>query len=286
MGKANFWKTDWFFGLVVSLVVLGFAGGELLQSLERKAYDLGMGMTSRAPSDRIAVIAIDKQSLDNIGRWPWSRDVLADMVEKLAAAKAKVIGTTILFSEPQLDPGLAYINKLIELYTQAGGLPATAAPEELAAQNPLLAQMADAAVRGRAETQHRPPPGRGHSPRPAMSCCRCCSASASRRGVRTGSCRTSSRRMAVKPGQGETAPIPTSNVDALVVEIAWQCRRGHRPPQRHSRRRWRHPHRAAGADPLRPDLSGAVADDRGEEPQPDACRHPGASGRVGASSAT
>ena len=57
MSKANFLKTDWFFGLVVSLVVLGFAGGELLQSLERKAYDLGMGMTSRAPSDRVAVIA-------------------------------------------------------------------------------------------------------------------------------------------------------------------------------------------------------------------------------------
>ena len=142
MGKADFWKTDWFFGLVVSLVVLGFSGGELLQSLERKAYDLGMSMTSRAPSDRVAVIAIDDQSLANIGRWPWSRDVLADMVEKLAAANAKVIAPIILFSEPQLDPGLAYINKLIELYTQAGGLPPTATSEELAAQHPLLAQMA------------------------------------------------------------------------------------------------------------------------------------------------
>jgi serine/threonine-protein kinase len=142
LSKANFWKTDWFFGLVVSLLVLGFAGGELLQSLERKAYDIGMGMTSRAPSDRVAVIAIDEQSLANIGRWPWSRDVMAEMVEKLAAAKAKVIAPVILFSEPQLDPGLAYINKLNEVYTQAGGLPATAAPEELAAQHPLLAQMA------------------------------------------------------------------------------------------------------------------------------------------------
>jgi eukaryotic-like serine/threonine-protein kinase len=142
LSKANFLKTDWFFGLVVSLVVLGFAGGELLQSLERKAYDLGMGMTSRAPSDRVAVIAIDEQSLANIGRWPWSRDVIADMVEKLAAAKAKVIAPVVLFSEPQLDPGLAYINKLTELYTQAGGLPSTATPDELAAQNPLLAQMA------------------------------------------------------------------------------------------------------------------------------------------------
>jgi serine/threonine-protein kinase len=142
LSKANFWKSDWFFGLVVSIVVLGLSGGDLLQSLERKAYDLGMAMTSRVPSDRIAVIAIDEQSLGNIGRWPWSRDIIADMVEKLAAAKAKVIAPTILFSEPQLDPGLAYINKLTQLYTESGGVPLTATGEELAAQAPLLAQMA------------------------------------------------------------------------------------------------------------------------------------------------
>jgi CHASE2 domain-containing sensor protein len=68
----------------------------------------------RAPSDKVAVIAIDKASLDNIGRWPWSREIMADMVDKLAAAKAKVIATTVFYSEPQRDQGLAYINKLIE----------------------------------------------------------------------------------------------------------------------------------------------------------------------------
>ena len=62
----SFWKTDWFIGVVVSVVVLFAGGGELLQSLERKAYDLGVGAVSREPSDKIAVIAID-----NI--WPISR---------------------------------------------------------------------------------------------------------------------------------------------------------------------------------------------------------------------
>jgi len=140
--KGNFWKSDWFFGLVVSIVMLFLGNGDLLQGLERKAYDMGVGMTSRQPSDKIAVIAIDKQSLDNMGRWPWSRDVIAEMVEKLAAAKAKVIATTILFSEPQLDPGLAYINKLIELYAQAGGVPLTGSTEELAVQSMNLAAFA------------------------------------------------------------------------------------------------------------------------------------------------
>ncbi len=114
MKKADFWKSDWFFGVVVSVVVLFLGNGDLLQGLERKAYDMGVAAASRAPSEKIAVIAIDKASLDNIGRWPWSREVMADMVDKLAAAKAKVIATTVFYSEPQRDQGLAYIGKLIE----------------------------------------------------------------------------------------------------------------------------------------------------------------------------
>ena len=112
--KAGFWKTDWFLGVVVTIIILIVGNGELLQSLERKAYDMGVGMASRTPSDKIAVIAIDKQSIDNIGRWPWSREIMADMVERLGAAKAKVIATTIFYSEPQIDAGFAYINKLME----------------------------------------------------------------------------------------------------------------------------------------------------------------------------
>ncbi len=114
MAKANFWKSDWFVGLIVSVIVLFLGNGDLLQSLERKAYDMAVAMTTRTPSDKIAVIAIDKQSIDNIGRWPWSREIMADMVEKLAVAKAKVIAPIIFYSEPQLDPGLVYVNKLME----------------------------------------------------------------------------------------------------------------------------------------------------------------------------
>ncbi|HMM55930.1 MAG TPA: CHASE2 domain-containing protein, partial [Candidatus Desulfobacillus sp.] len=108
-------------------------GSELLQSLERKAYDLAVVSTSRQPSDRIAVIAIDKQSIDNLGRWPWSREIMARMIDRLAAARAKVIASTVFFAEPQVDPGLAYIDRLAELYAQAGG-PSPAQESETAAE--------------------------------------------------------------------------------------------------------------------------------------------------------
>jgi serine/threonine-protein kinase len=116
MTKGDFWKKDWFLGLAVSLVLLFVGGSQLIQGLERSAYDWGVRASSRSPSDKIAVIAIDKQSIDNIGRWPWSREIHARMVERLANANAKVIGYTVFFSEPQLDPGLVYVNKLLEIY--------------------------------------------------------------------------------------------------------------------------------------------------------------------------
>jgi CHASE2 domain-containing sensor protein len=145
MKKADFWKSDWFFGVVVSVVVLFLGNGDLLQGLERKAYDMGVAAASRAPSEKIAVIAIDKASLDNIGRWPWSREVMADMVDKLAAAKAKVIATTVFYSEPQRDQGLAYIGKLIETcgVSIPAAAPAAAAP---AAGDPAAAPVAPAPV--------------------------------------------------------------------------------------------------------------------------------------------
>ena len=112
----TFWKSDWFLGLAVALVLLVASNGDLIQSLERKAYDLGVRAASRTPSDRIAVIAIDDQSVANIGRWPWPRDVHAKMTDILSNAKAKTIGYTAFFFEPQVDAGLAYINKLNETF--------------------------------------------------------------------------------------------------------------------------------------------------------------------------
>jgi eukaryotic-like serine/threonine-protein kinase len=116
MKNLTFWKSDWFLGLVVTLVLLIASGGDLIQSLERKAYDLGVRSATRTPSDRIAIIAIDDQSIANIGRWPWPRDVHAKMTDILANAKAKTIGYTAFFFEPQVDAGLAYINKVNEAY--------------------------------------------------------------------------------------------------------------------------------------------------------------------------
>ena len=135
--KSGFWKTDWFLGLLVVVFMFFASGSDLLQSLERKAYDMGVQATSRNASDKVAVIAIDDVSLANIGRWPWSRDKLAKMIDLLSGAKAKVIGNTVLLSEPQIDPGYQYIQKLLDLAQKTA--PENGAPAGDAAQFlPLL----------------------------------------------------------------------------------------------------------------------------------------------------
>ena len=118
--KSQFWKADWFLGVVIAVAVLAFNSvSNLIPGMERWAYDLGVRMTSKNPSDKIAVIAIDQQSIENIGRWPWPREVHAKLIDQLAAAKAKVIGNTIFYFEPQIDPGLAYVQQMLELYDNA-----------------------------------------------------------------------------------------------------------------------------------------------------------------------
>ena len=106
------WKADWFIGLVVVLFFWLSANSDLLQSLERKAYDLGMLATTRIPSDKVVVIAIDDRSIANLGRWPWPRSTQADMLDLLANNHVKVIGNAVLFFEPQVDAGMEYLSRI------------------------------------------------------------------------------------------------------------------------------------------------------------------------------
>ena len=134
------WQKDWLVGLLVALALLAAAGSDLMQSLERKAYDLGVRATSRLPSERIAIIAIDDQSIANLGRWPWPREIQARLLD-LLAGQAKVIGHTVFFSEPQVDAGLDYIRK-VSAWLDESGLRRSGNPAEIARLDALLAEAA------------------------------------------------------------------------------------------------------------------------------------------------
>jgi len=117
--KTRFWSSDWFAGLLITIVVVIFSGAAPFQSLERAFYDWGVRSTDRSPSEKIAVIAIDDESINNLGRWPWPRDLHADLINRLTRGGAKVIGQTVFFLEPQIDPGTLYIRELIDFFSNA-----------------------------------------------------------------------------------------------------------------------------------------------------------------------
>lgn len=51
------------------------------------------------PKNKIVIAAIDSESIESIGRWPWHRDATAYLVEKIFDAGAKVVGLDMVFSE-------------------------------------------------------------------------------------------------------------------------------------------------------------------------------------------
>ena len=122
--QSGFWKADWFLGvLIVALFALFNSMSDLVPGLERKAYDAALAAASRTPSDKIAVIAIDKQSIDNLGRWPWPRDTHARMIDLLVQAKARAIGYLVFFAEPENEKINRTLAKLMDAAAPAEGQP-------------------------------------------------------------------------------------------------------------------------------------------------------------------
>ena len=113
-----FWKSDWFVGASISFTFLiaWWVGAATLESVERDAYDFGVRSASRDPGAKaqVVIVAIDDKSIQNIGRWPWSREIHAGMIEKLQGAGAKTIGNTIFYFEPQVPAGLEWIARFRE----------------------------------------------------------------------------------------------------------------------------------------------------------------------------
>ncbi len=90
--------------VVVVLLLLYVAAPEFLTILEAKLYDLHFALRgARDPGDQVLVVAIDEKSLAAVGRWPWPRSRLAELVRKLADAGARVIALDILLSEAEVS---------------------------------------------------------------------------------------------------------------------------------------------------------------------------------------
>ncbi|MCG8325044.1 MAG: CHASE2 domain-containing protein, partial [Thiotrichales bacterium] len=119
--KKAFWQSDWVLGLIITIVFVLIGPSEFMNNLERMAYDQGVRSSQRDAGDSVTVIAIDDESIENMGRWPWPRDILASMVDRLHAAGARVIGSTIILSEKQENPVSGDLEEAIALLQGSAG---------------------------------------------------------------------------------------------------------------------------------------------------------------------
>jgi adenylate cyclase len=103
------------------LIVLLFAGNaaqlyklDLVDQLSNILYDYRLQWTMpRSLDERVVILDIDEQSLNEEGHWPWSRDRLALLVDKLFDQYgARVVGFDVVFAEKDESSGLQVLRHL------------------------------------------------------------------------------------------------------------------------------------------------------------------------------
>ncbi|MBN8759651.1 MAG: CHASE2 domain-containing protein [Thiobacillus sp.] len=86
--------------LILLAIALTVTASGLLGRLDNLLYDLGQRLNTHPVPRDIVLVAIDENSLSQIGRWPWSRRLHAALIDRLKADGAKVIALDIVFAEP------------------------------------------------------------------------------------------------------------------------------------------------------------------------------------------
>lgn len=110
----------WLPGLLVCALLLANALGPLtlssLRQIDANLHDFRLRLFAREThDDRVAIVAIDEKSLAELGRWPWSRDRLAALVDALFTRHgAALVGLDVILAEPDRSSGLAVLEQMAE----------------------------------------------------------------------------------------------------------------------------------------------------------------------------
>lgn len=89
-------------GLTALALLLYLEQPRFLALMEQKAGDALFWARGPAPmaSGQVVLVEVGERSLHALGRWPWPRQRVAELIEALARRKARVIGLDMGFFEP------------------------------------------------------------------------------------------------------------------------------------------------------------------------------------------
>jgi adenylate cyclase len=87
-----------------------------MQRAEAWLYDTWLKHTAMdGMDDRLAILDIDEASLKSLGRWPWSRDTMTTLVDKLFDHyHVGALGFDVVFAEPDRSSGLDTLKQLAQ----------------------------------------------------------------------------------------------------------------------------------------------------------------------------
>src|SRR5947207_15130868 len=73
---------------IVAVAILLLSWTTYFSELNSTAYDFTLRLAGPVPvKSPIAIVAIDEESVRRTGRWPWSRDKLAQLIDRIENAK-------------------------------------------------------------------------------------------------------------------------------------------------------------------------------------------------------
>lgn len=91
--------------LSLAMVIGGFllSHSHSLKRLDFVLYDSLLPLQQITMSEQLVIVAIDDASIQELGRWPWSRRHHAQLLDRLTDMGARAVGFDVLFSETQKD---------------------------------------------------------------------------------------------------------------------------------------------------------------------------------------
>jgi adenylate cyclase len=103
------------------VIVLGFIGHSakfyqvgIITQLDHIAYDARLRVSMPGGVDeRIVILDIDEKSLQEVARWPWPRDVMAALVNRLFERhQVAIVAFDVVFAESDFSSGIKHLDEL------------------------------------------------------------------------------------------------------------------------------------------------------------------------------
>ena len=103
--------------IVILLLMSSMYYNEVLYNAEHSVTDR-VTNEPREVDNRIKILAIDDESLAKIGKWPWPRNIIAELSDKLLASGAIAVWPDVFYSDKSQNPeeDKAWANVFLPVY--------------------------------------------------------------------------------------------------------------------------------------------------------------------------